>query len=110
VLISAHAGERYRHRVKPGLDPDSAQRELRQMRLAGEIATIAPRWVNPATPAPYYLLLGDAIVLPLAPHRHGWIATACVTRRTLTPTRRAAKAARKAALAARNHARRRARF
>ena len=41
-----------------------------------------------ANPAPYYLLIGDAIVLPLLPQGDGWVATTCVTQRTLTPTRR----------------------
>ena len=49
------------------------------------------------------------IVLPLAPQADAWVATTCVTQRTLTPTRRAAKSARKASLAARKRAQRRTR-
>jgi hypothetical protein len=110
VMLSAHAVEQYQHRVKPGLDVDTAGGELERLRLLGEISAEAPDWVNAAKPAPYYLLLGDAIVLPLAPQGDGWVATTCVTQRTLTPTRRDSKSSRKASLGARKRAQRRARF
>ena len=109
VTVSAHAVEQYRDRVKPGLEPDAARAELEQLCTLGRIQTEAPGWVNPARPAAYYLLLGDHIVLPLAPQADAWVATTCVTQRTLTPTRRAARSARKASLAARRRARRRTR-
>jgi hypothetical protein len=109
VAVSAHAVEQYRDRVKPGLDSDGARTELEQLCALGLIQTDAPGWVNPARPAAYYLLLGDQIVLPLAPQADAWVATTCVARRTLTPTRRAAKSARKASLAARKRALRRTR-
>ena len=109
VTVSAHAVEQYRDRVKPGLDPDAARAELEQLCALGLIQTEAPGWVNAARPAAYYLLLGDQIVLPLAPQADAWVATTCVAQRTLTPTRRAAKSARKASLAARKRALRRTR-
>lgn len=109
VTLSAHAIEQYQQRVKPGLDLDAARDELERLRPLGEITTLAPDWVNAARPAPYYLLLSDAIVLPLAPQAAAWIATTCITQRTLTPTRRTAKSARKASLAARKRAQRRTR-
>ena len=110
VMLSAHAVDQYQHRLKPALDVDTARGELERLRLLGEISPEAPEWVNAARPAPYYLLLGDAIVLPLAPQGQGWVATTCVTQRTLTSTRRSAKSARKTSLAARKRAQRRARF
>jgi hypothetical protein len=109
VAVSAHAVEQYRVRVKPGLDADAARAELEQLCVLGRIHTEAPGWVNPARSAAYYLLLGDQIVLPLAPQADAWVATTCVAQRTLTPTRRAAKSARKASLAARKRALRRTR-
>ena len=109
VIVSAHAVEQYRDRVKPGLDSDAARAELEQLCALGLIQTEAPGWVNPARPAAYYLLLGDQIVLPLAAQADAWVATTCVAQRTLTPTRRAAKSARKASLAARKRALRRTR-
>ena len=110
VMLSAHAVGQYQHRVKPGLDLETARGELERLRGLGEISAEAPDWVNAAKPAPHYLLLGDAIVLPLAPQGDGWVATTCVTLRTLTSTRRNAKSSRKASLAARKRAQRRARF
>ena len=109
VAVSAHAVEQYRDRVKPGLDSDAARAELKQLCALGLIQTEAPGWVNPARPATYYLLLGDQIVLPLAPQADAWVATTCVAQRNLTPTRRAAKSVRKASLAARKRALRRTR-
>jgi hypothetical protein len=109
VTVSAHAVEQYRDRVKPGLDSDAARTELEQLCALGLIQTEAPGWVNPARPAAYYLLLGDQIVLPLAPQADAWVTTTCVAQRTLTPARRAAKSARKASLAARKRALRRMR-
>ena len=109
VAVSAHAVEQYRDRVKPGLDSDGARAELKQLCALGLIQTEAPGWVNPARPAACYLLLGDEIVLPLAPQAEAWVATTCVAQRTLTPTRRAAKSAHKASLAARKRALRRTR-
>ena len=76
----------------------------------GEISTTAPEWLNAAKHAPHYLLLGGEVALPIRPQGRGWIATTCVTQRTLTPTRRAAKSARKMSLGAGRRARRRARF
>jgi hypothetical protein len=109
VRVSAHAVEQYRERVKPGLESDAARAELERLCMLGRIRTEPPGWVNPARPAAYYLLLGDEIVLPLAPQAHVWVATTCVAERTLTAARRAAKSARKASLAARKRARRRTR-
>jgi hypothetical protein len=109
VAVSAHAAEQYQRRVKPGLDLDAARGELDRLRALGEISAQEPAWLNAATPAPYYLLIGDAIVLPLLPQGDGWVATTCVTQRTLTTTRRRAKSARKASLAAHKRAERRAR-
>jgi len=110
VLVSRHAAEQYQHRVKPGLDIDAARHELERLRAMADVSPRAPGWLNAAKPAPYYLLIGDAVVLPLLPQGEGWVATTCVTQRTLTQKRRDAKSARKASLGARKRAARRARF
>jgi hypothetical protein len=107
VRLSAHAAEQYRHRVKPGLDLDGARAELEQLRLVGAITSIEPAWLNTAKPAPHYLLITDALALPLVPQDGGWIATTCLANSTLTPTRRGAKSARRQSLASRKRARRR---
>ena len=110
VQVSTHAVEQYRHRVRPGLDPDAARAELERLREAGEISAVAPAWLNAAKPAPHYLLLGDDVVLPVLPQGDDWIATTCLSQRTLTPTRRAAKSAHKKSLLAGRRARRRTRL
>ncbi len=109
VTVSVHAAERCRHRVKPGLDLHAASGELERLRAVGEISAREPAWLGAANPAPYHLLIGDAIVLPLLPHPGGWVARTCVRQGTLTPTRREAKSARRASLAAHKRAPRRAR-
>jgi hypothetical protein len=109
VLISLHAGEQYRDRVKPALDVAAARAELEQLRLVGEITSVEPAWANAARPAPFYLVVSDSVALPLARHGAGWIATTCVSRSTYTPTRRAQRNAYKASKAARSRAERRAR-
>ena len=110
VLMSRHAADQYRDRVRPGLDVDAARAELERLRDTGEVSSVAPEWLNAANPAPHYLLLGKDVVLPVLPQGDGWIATTCVARPTVTPARRAAKSARKASLASSRRARRRTRF
>jgi hypothetical protein len=109
VTVSAHAVEQYRDRVKPGLDPDGARAELEQLCTLGRIQTEAPGWVNPATPAAYCLLLGEQIVLPLAPPGRRLGRDHLRRAAHPDPPRRAAKSARKASLAARKRAQRRTR-
>ena len=107
---SAHAVEQYQQRVKPGLELEAARAELERLRPVSAVSAAAPAWVNAASPAAFYLLVGDAVVLPLAPRGDRWVTTTCVTQRTLTPTRRGAESARKRSLGARKRAHRRARF
>jgi hypothetical protein len=110
VLVSKHAAEQYRDRVRPGLEVDAARAELERLREAGEMSTVAPEWLNAANPALHYLLLGEDVVLPILAQGDGWVATTCVTRRTVTPTRQTAKSARRRSLGASRRARRRTRF
>ena len=110
MALSAHAVEQYQQRVKPGLDLQAARAELERLGPVSAVSAAAPAWVNAASPAALYLLVVDAVVLPLAPRGDRWVATACVTQRTLTPTRRGVKSARKRSLSARRRAHRRARF
>jgi hypothetical protein len=109
VRISDHAVEQYQQRIKPGFDLAAAEAELEQLRTVGRIAASAPGWVNAVRQAPCYLLIGDAIVLPVLRDRNGWVATTCLIDRTITPARRQAKSARKASLGSAKRAKRRAR-
>lgn len=110
VMISAHAAEQYQARVKPGLDPEAARAELERLRDVGEVSIEAPEWLHAVREAPCYLLIGEALALPVLGQGQRWVASTCVVRQTLTPTRREAKSARKASLASRKRALRRARF
>lgn len=109
VLISDHAAEQYRHRVKPALDPDAVRAELTQLVTVGEITSVEPLWVHAAKPAPFYLVLSDALALPLQPQGEGWVATTCVAKTTITPTRRAQRSAYKKSKQSAKRAARRAR-
>jgi hypothetical protein len=109
VLISDHAAAQYQHRVKPALDPDAARAELTQLVAVGEITSVEPSWVHAAKPAPFYLVVSDALALPLMPQAGGWIATTCVAKTTYTPTRRAQRSAYKKSKASAKRAARRAR-
>ena len=110
VHVSAHAAEQYQQRVKPALDLDAARAELEQLVRVGEITAEEPGWVHAADPAPFHLLISDALALPLAPQNGGWIATTCVAAGTHTPVRRAQRTAYKASRAAARRAERRTRF
>ncbi len=111
VRISAHAVDRYRERIKPGLDEAAARSELERLRAVGTVVREPPTWLHAADHAPCYLLFGDDIALPLLRHTDGgWIASTCVPKSTLTSERRQAKTARRRSLAARARAQRRAPF
>ena len=56
VLMSRHAADQYRDRVRPGLDIDAARAELERLRHTGEVSSVAPERLNAANPAPHYLL------------------------------------------------------
>jgi hypothetical protein len=109
VVVSEHAAEQYRYRVKPALDPGAARAELTQLVSVGEVTSVEPSWVHAAKPAPFYLVIGDALALPLKPQVGGWIATTCVAHGTITPTRRAQRSAYKKSQSSAKRAARRAR-
>ena len=110
VQVSAHAAEQYQQRVKPALELDAARAELEQLVKVAQITPSEPPWVHAADPAPFYLLISNALALPLAPQHGGWIATTCITAGTHTPVRRAQRAAYKTSSASAKRAKRRARF
>jgi hypothetical protein len=109
LRVSAHAAEQYQHRVKPALDLDAARAELEQLADLAQITSQEPGWLHAADPAPFYLLISNALALPLQPQDGGWIATTCVAAGAYTPVRRAQRAASKSSRAAAKRAKRRAR-
>ena len=110
VQVSAHAAEQYQQRVKPALDLEAARAELEQLVPVAEITATEPGWMHAADPAPFYLVISNALALPLVPQDGGWIATTCVAAGTYTPVRRAQRGAYKASQAAAKRAKRRTRF
>jgi hypothetical protein len=110
VRVSAHAVEQYQQRVKPALDLPAARRELEQVLTVAQITPDEPNWMHDADPAPFYLVISDALALPLVAGDSGWVAKTCVASGTMAPTRRAQRAAYKSSRASAKRAKRRARF
>ena len=109
MRLSAHAVEQYQQRVKPALELDAARGELERLVSGAQITAVEPIWVHAANPSAFYLLIGDAVALPLVAQDGGWVATTCVAAGSYTPVRRAQRAAYKASRAAAKRAKRRTR-
>ena len=93
VRVSDTAVRRYVDRVKPGLDELTARNELEHLvEHVAHLSDTAPAWARDAHPRTHYLLVGDAIVLPLAyDHKGDWAATDCLTSGRLTDRERRAR-------------------
>ena len=107
--VSGHAVEQYQQRVKPALELDAARGELERLVSVAQVTAVEPSWVHDAHPSPFYLLIGDAVALPLEAQDGGWVATTCLVAGSYTPVRRAQRAAYKASRAAAKRAKRRTR-
>ena len=88
IQISAHAIERFRERVRPGLSFEAAETELARIAIVGEITDQAPAWHlrSCAQLAPLYLLVAD-VLMPLVPHRSEpdvLVATTCLAHGSLS--------------------------
>ena len=101
MQISVRAAEQYHRRIKAGLELDAARAELERLVPLGEVPAAPPEWANPKDAPPYWLLLGDDIVLPLKPQHGRWMATTCLAQQTLNAAQRDAKSARKASFRSR---------
>ena len=66
IELSSHAVDRFRERVRPGLDPEAACDELARLAAIGELHDEAPAWLaaRQRQEATAYLVAGD-VVLPL---------------------------------------------
>jgi hypothetical protein len=105
IQISAHAVERFRERVRPGLSFEAAENELARIAIVGEITEHAPAWHlrNCAQVAPLYLVVAD-VVMPLHPHRSEpdvLVATTCLAQGSLSADARRYRTARRRRGAAR---------
>jgi hypothetical protein len=108
IDLSEHAVEQYRERSRPALDLAGARAEVAQLVPSGEIRAEPLEWARSAGLKPYYLVIGDALALPLAPQQGRWVTTTCLVQTTLTPRRREERTRRRAQRAAAKRARRRA--
>jgi hypothetical protein len=108
IDLTEHAVEQYRERVRPALDLTAARVELAQLVPSGQICNEPPDWARSAGAKPYYLVIGDALALPLASQVGRWVTTTCLVQTTLTPRRREERTRRRAQRAAAKRARRRA--
>jgi hypothetical protein len=109
IDVSEHAVEQYKERVKPALDSTAARSELGRLVFSGEILVEPPEWTRSAGTKPYYLVIADVLVLPLAPQSGRWVTTTCLVNTTLTPRRREERAQHKARRTSAKRAQRRAR-
>ncbi len=84
VVISSHAANRFRERVRPAFTLSQARREMQRLATAGEIVSERPEWAGIA-PGMHdgYLLLGPDVCLPLKRTRKGMVAVTCLTAGTL---------------------------
>jgi hypothetical protein len=108
IDLTEHAVEQYRERIRPALDLTAARFELAQLVPSGQICNAPPDWARSAGAKPYYLVIGDALALPLASQGGRWVTTTCLVQTTLTPRRREERTRRRAQRAAAKRARRRA--
>jgi hypothetical protein len=88
VKLTSHAVDRYRERVRPGLDVQHARIDLERLLSLGEITSWAPCWLQPRQhqAAAFYLTVGD-ISLPLDPNREDrerLVALTCLVRGSLS--------------------------
>lgn len=103
IVLSAHAVERFRDRVRPALALDQAAAELERLIDDGRVRNYAPRWVadRQHQRAAFYLVVGD-LVFPMDPsHRDQTTlrVLTCLARGHISPAARRAKNRRRRAQA-----------
>ncbi len=83
MILSAHAIERYRDRVKPDLTFEEASAELRRLLRHATISSQRPSWSNDEYERTYatYAVLSDGIVLVVLSDQYAaGVAVTCLTR------------------------------
>lgn len=96
VALSGHALDRYRDRVRPGLDRDQVERELREVLKFAEFVANPPSWTEART-GDAAVMLANGIAFTLLPAgERSWVASTCVTVSSFNAGRRAARSASKA--------------
>jgi hypothetical protein len=92
IVLSAHAIERYRERVRPGLELHAAAIALERLVAYGAVRNRAPDWVadRQRQRAAFYLIVGD-LVFPMDPsHRDpaSLRVLTCLARGAISPAAR----------------------
>ena len=81
MILTAHAVERYRDRVKPHLTFEEANAELRRLLRHATISSQRPSWTNDKHEDATYAVLSDGIVLVVLGDQHAaGVAVTCLTR------------------------------
>ena len=100
VELSKHCVERWRRRVRPGLDLAAARRELKGVLecAGGEPVDEAPEWSRLALPDSHtsFLVVDDDLVPVLIERGGRLVAKTCVPRGSITPWERLRRRRRKA--------------
>lgn len=81
IRFKPHAVDRFRQRVRPGLDPMNARLQLQGIAAASTLTNERPNWSD-RTQATLWLRVADAafIVVPDPNDRDCLVATTCVAR------------------------------
>lgn len=87
IRFSGHALSRFRERVRPGLAPAAAQRELEAVAAHGLITARGPTWLSaePRRRDDLYLAVADAVFPLLAETGTELLATTCLVKGSLSP-------------------------
>ncbi len=81
VVLSRHAVERFRERVRPGLNLPAAREALERLVAMSPVVAERPAWLHEDGEASdAWLEVTDAIVLALRRCGASWHATTCLTR------------------------------
>ncbi len=90
MILSAHAIERYRDRVKPDLTFEEANAELRRLLRTAAVVSELPSWSNDQHEDATYAVLSDGIVLVVLSDQYAaGVAVTCLTRAGVSDRTRA---------------------
>jgi hypothetical protein len=87
IHLSTHAIARYQERVKPAMELDAAEREIRQLIALSPDPVRKQPW-STTRPAEAWVILTDGVALPLIRVRDGWLATSTLVRASVSPEAR----------------------
>ncbi len=90
MILTAHAIERYRDRVKPHLTFEEANAELRRLLRTATAVSQRPSWSNDKYEDATYAVLSDGIALVVRSNQYAaGVAVTCLTRAGVSDEARA---------------------